>query len=132
MQSRIEKAAEKKQSGLNCAQAVACTYCDLVGMDEQTISAITKPFGAGIGATLEGTCGAITGACTIIGLLNKGESRNKSMPDSRQLMKNFKERNGTVTCRELKGIGTGIVRRECVDCVRDAAEFLENILSDSD
>ena len=29
MESRVEKAAERKMCGYNCAQAVACTYCDL-------------------------------------------------------------------------------------------------------
>lgn len=28
-------------------------------------------------------------------------------------------------CKELKGITDGVVKRECVDCVRDAAAFLE-------
>lgn len=131
MESRIEEAVGKKKLGLNCAQAVACTYCDLVGIDEQTMQAITQPFGVGIGATLEGTCGAVTGACMIIGLLNKDSGRRKSMTDAKQLLKNFQERNSTVTCKELKGIGTGAILRECNDCVRDAAEFLEKILEDT-
>ena len=28
-------------------------------------------------------------------------------------------------CKELKGINDGIVKRECIDCVRDAAALLE-------
>ena len=37
MDSRVQEAVLKKQSGYNCAQAVACTYCDLVGMDEENM-----------------------------------------------------------------------------------------------
>lgn len=34
MESGIEKAKEKHRSGYNCSQAIACAYCDLVGMEE--------------------------------------------------------------------------------------------------
>ena len=43
-------------------------------------------------------------------------------------MEHFKERNSTVTCKELKGIDTGKVLRSCPDCVRDAAEFVEQLI----
>ena len=36
MESRVEQAAERKMCGYNCAQAVACTYCDLAGIDEES------------------------------------------------------------------------------------------------
>ncbi len=29
MESRIKEAEKRKMCGYNCAQAVACTYCDL-------------------------------------------------------------------------------------------------------
>ena len=34
MISRKEETITRHKIGSNCAQAVACTYCDLVGMDE--------------------------------------------------------------------------------------------------
>lgn len=128
MESRIEKAAEKKKQGMNCAQAVACTYCDCVGIEEPVMAALTQSFGAGIGATLEGTCGAISGACVIVGLHNKDADRAKAMKDAKSIVTKFKERNSTITCKALKGVGTGKVLRDCTDCVRDAAEFLEETL----
>ena len=114
---------------MNCAQAVACTYCDLAGMDESTMEALTQSLGAGIGGTMEGTCGAITGACTVIGMADKENGRAKAMQDARYVMNCFKERNQTVVCKELKGTETGNVLRSCDDCVRDAAEFLEAALN---
>ncbi|MBR6863348.1 MAG: hypothetical protein IKM75_00665 [Bacteroidales bacterium] len=37
METRKYQAAEKKRcNSHNCAQAVVCTYCDLVGLPEQT------------------------------------------------------------------------------------------------
>ena len=53
MESRVEKAAERKMCGYNCAQAVACTYCDLAGIDEETARNLTQGFAVGIGGSME-------------------------------------------------------------------------------
>ena len=120
MDSRKQMAVEKKHCGLNCAQAVLCAYADIAGIDEETAIRLAAPFGAGMG-NMEGTCGAITGAGLVLGLVSKGPS-TKQM---RQIMNKFRERNGATQCKLLKGVGTGKVLRECSDCVADAAEFLE-------
>jgi len=120
METRKQIAVEKKHCGLNCAQAVLCTYADIAGIDEETAIRLAAPFGAGMG-NMEGTCGAITGAGLVLGLTSKGPS-TKQM---RQIMNKFQERNGATQCKLLKGVGTGKVLRECSDCVADAAEFLE-------
>ena len=65
MESRVEQAAERKMCGYNCAQAVACTYCDLAGIDEETVRNLTQGFAAGIGGSMEATCGAVIGAVNI-------------------------------------------------------------------
>ena len=67
MESRVEQAAERKMCGYNCAQAVACTYCDLAGIDEETVRNLTQGFAAGIGGSMEATCGAVIGAVNILG-----------------------------------------------------------------
>ena len=55
MESRVEQAAERKMCGYNCAQAVACTYCDLAGIDEETARNLTQGFAVGIGGSMEAT-----------------------------------------------------------------------------
>ena len=35
--NKIELATKKHSEGYNCAQAVACAYCDNVGLDEETL-----------------------------------------------------------------------------------------------
>ena len=121
--NRIEEAKNRKASGrLNCAQSVACTYCDIAGTDEETMAAAAAAFGTGMG-NLEGTCGALVGAGIILGM--KTADRVKARAHMKNIMKRFKERNGSTTCRELKGVGTGRPLRACNDCVADAAEFLE-------
>ena len=77
---------------------------------------------------MEATCGAIIGADNILGLINKSPQR--TMQGSRKIINRFKGQNGTVICKELKGITDGVVKRECEDCVRDAAAFLEAELPD--
>ncbi len=133
MNSRVDQTIEKHDKGYNCAQAVACTYCDLVGADEGEVFKITEALGLGMGG-MECTCGAVSGACVVAGLKNstcnleKPNSKGSSYKLSRQIVEQFLKKNGTVVCKELKGVDTGKVVRSCPDCIRDAAEILEKVL----
>lgn len=127
MNNKVKSAVEKKQTGkYNCAQAVACSFCEYAQIGEQDIRHAALGLGAGMG-NMEGTCGALTGAGLIIGLVCK-EDKPRAMGMSRTLMNKFLERNGTTQCKQLKGVGTGKAIRFCDDCVADAAEFLDEIL----
>ena len=126
METRKHLAAEKKRcNSHNCAQAIVCTYCDLVGLHEQTALDIAGSFGTGMG-NMEGTCGALVGAGMVLGLATK--DRNVSRARMKEIMTKFQQRNGAIRCKELKGVGTGKVLRDCPDCVADASEFLEEYL----
>lgn len=128
METRKHIAAERKRCGShNCAQAILCTYADKAGIDEETARNIANSFGAGMG-NMEGTCGALVGAGTTLGMATK--DRAKSMKGMKQMMTKFQQRNGATQCKLLKGVGTKVVLRECPDCVADAAEFLEELLDD--
>lgn len=126
MESRVEQATERKMCGYNCAQAVMCTYCDLAGLDEETAKNLTQGFAVGIGGSMEATCGALIGAVNALGLIKKDPPR--TMQGARRMINRFKGQNTTVICKELKGITDGVVKRECIDCVRDAARLLESEL----
>ena len=127
--SKSDKAIEKKHNGYNCAQAVACSFCEEAHMDEETLFNLTQGFGAGFG-TMDGTCGAISGAAVVAGLVN--QNRMGTSKDVRSIMNQFKQQNGTVICKDLKGVETGKVIRSCDDCVRDAVKFLEDVLNQED
>ena len=132
MESRIALTAEKHAQGYNCAQAVACAFCDQVDLEEDQLFKVMEGFGAGMGG-MHGTCGAISGAVAIVGLMNsKGNSQVKSKVDtyqtSKKIVSGFEEKNGASICGELKGIQTKKVLRSCDGCIQDAAELLENIL----
>ena len=127
MESRKEQAAEKKRCGShNCTQAILCTYHDYTGLDEEIIKHVGNSFAAGMG-NMEGTCGAIVGAGIVYGLAARDKA--KSVRGMREIMEKFQERNGATQCKQLKGVGTGKVLRECPMCVADASEFLEELLS---
>ncbi len=133
MKTRIDETIKKHDKGYNCAQAVACTYSDLVGMDEETIFRLTEALGAGMG-NMEGTCGAVSGACILAGL--KNSTGNLELPNSkgntyklsREILNEFKEQNGSVVCKDLKGTETGKVLRPCEECIKDAARIVERVL----
>ena len=99
METRDEKSADRKICAFNSAQAVACTYCDLAGIDEETARNLTQGFAVGIGGSMEATCGAVIGAVNVLGLINKNPQ--KTMQGSRRIIQSFKEQNGTVICKEL-------------------------------
>lgn len=127
MKTRKLLAAEKKRLNThNCAQAVVCTYCDLVGLPEQTALDIAGAYGTGMG-NMEGTCGALVGAGMIVGLTTK--DRMASRARMKVMMEQFRQRNGATQCKLLKGVGTGKPLRECPDCVADACEFLEEFIN---
>ena len=126
METRKEKAAEKKRcNSHNCAQAVVCTYCDLVGLSEETALDICGAYGTGMG-NMEGTCGALVGAGMILSLATKDRILSRSR--MKHIMTEFQQRNGATQCKLLKGVGTGKPLRDCPDCVADASEFLEEFL----
>ena len=126
METRKHIAVEKLDSGThNCAQAIICTYANLIGIDEETGRNLGCAFGAGMG-NMEGTCGALTGASVVLGLATQDKA--KARKAMRQIMTQFQQRNGATQCKLLKGVGTGVVLRECSGCVADAAVFLEEQL----
>ncbi|MCI5700597.1 MAG: C-GCAxxG-C-C family protein [Lachnospiraceae bacterium] len=135
MKTRVEEAIARHDKGYNCAQAVACTYADLVGMDERTLFRATEALGFGMGC-MEGTCGAVSGACVLAGLKNstgcleKPNSKASSYKLSKEIMTRFKSMNSSVICKDLKGVETGRVLRSCPDCIRDAAKLAEEVLFD--
>lgn len=124
---RAEKAAELKLTGAcNCCQAVTKVFADTVNVDEATLQKMSAGFAAGMGC-MEATCGALVGANMILGLRTNGEG---SVRQSRELLANFREKCGAVTCKDLKGIGTGKVLCECDNCVRNAVKALGEILGE--
>ncbi len=141
--SKADKAAENFTNGLNCAQSVLSAYGPGLGLDKETCIRIAAPFGGGMGHVQE-VCGAVSGALMVIGLRHGEGTAERDRRDhvielAQRFINSFKERFGSVLCRDL--IACDISTREglrkarelgaftvCADYVRAAGELLDNNL----
>lgn len=107
LKDRIKKPTSFHDKGYNCAQCVACTYADVVDMDEKTLFRIAEGFGAGIGDK-QGICGALTGIIILCGLTTDGSGMEGNLTKEATydkvagIKKEFFRLNGSTTCHELK------------------------------
>ena len=123
--ARAEKAAELKHS-MNCAQAVLMAYQEELGKSKEELLALGDAFGLGMGG-MEATCGALTGAAIVLGLLNKSGQPSKMLMNG--ILHDFQKQAGATRCRDLKGVGTGKVLCACDDCVHLAVLRLDKALT---
>ena len=132
MSERVARAVENHKKGYNCAQAVACAYCDLMGVDEAEAFKMTEAFGFGMGTM--GTCGAVSAMAALTGMklsdgnLDKPATKKQCYKTMKEMTKKFEEKNKSVICAELKGINGGNVLRSCDGCIEDAAKIIEEVL----
>ncbi|MCQ4635678.1 C-GCAxxG-C-C family protein [Anaerovorax odorimutans] len=132
MSERVTKAVENHRKGYNCAQAVVCAYCDLMGVDEKEAFKMSEAFGFGMGTM--GTCGAVSAMAVLTGMklsdgnLDKPATKKQCYKAMKEMIKKFEEKNKSVICAELKGINGGNVLRSCDGCVEDAARIVEEVL----
>lgn len=132
MSERVEKALSNHKSGYNCAQAVACAYCDLFGVDEAEAFKMTEAFGFGMGTM--GTCGAVSAMAALVGMklsdgnLDKPSTKKLCYKTMKDMTNQFSEKNKSVICSELKGVNGGSVLRTCDGCIEDAAKIIEETL----
>ena len=115
MTERAKLAQDFHDQGYNCAQAVACAYCDLVGLDKETAYKMSEGFGFGMGC-ME-MCGALSGAFMLAGMKNSagadkpGTTKGQTYKVTKMLKEKFEQKNGAYLCRDLKGVADGNVRR---------------------
>lgn len=128
---RAQKALDLHHAGYNCCQAVACAYCDLLGVQEDAMFKAAEGFGAGMGG-MQGTCGAVSAAVLLAGFLRSGgpaqRTKQQTYALSRAITQGFCDKNGTLTCAALKGVDTGAPLRSCDGCIADACALVEEIL----
>lgn len=143
--NRADKAVELFNNGYSCSQAVFAAFCSDLGLDRKLGLKIACSFGGGMGH-LGQTCGAVTGAFMVLGLI-KGmtEAEDKHSKEITYAAVNnfaakFKKINGSINCTELVGYDLSndeqiiearkndVFRKNCAKYVRDAVEILEEII----
>lgn len=105
----------KNNKHYNCCQAVVCALADETDIDYDILKRISSGFAAGLG-NMEGTCGALIGAC-MIASLKKGD---ESIRYTREISERFNQKCGSITCKVLKGKVNKNIFLYCEDCVKNA------------
>ena len=142
--TRAEHAAELFANGYNCAQAVAIAFCDLTGFSKEQTAKMLAAFGGGFGRLRE-VCGAVSGMTFVYGCLYgyevpNPEAQMKVYETEQALAAQFKEKAGSIICREiLKNPPSDPVpsprteeyyaSRPCVRMVYTAANILETYIT---
>ncbi len=142
---KAEQAVSTFKQGYNCSQSVLSAFSLEHGLDPMLALKIASAFGGGMGRQGE-TCGAVTGAFMVIGLkygMTFSEDRKtieKTYEKANEFTTKFKERYGSVNCRDLLGCDIsntenlhqarkqGLFQTICPAFVKDAVEILEDIL----
>ena len=126
MGENAEKAVMAHQSGCNCSQAVAATFCEKYGIAREDVMRMAAAFGGGM--RRGEVCGAVTGALMVLGMKHgardSGDKARKAEADAKtaEFMKTFQERHGSYLCRELiKAAG----RKVCPEVIAGAADILD-------
>lgn len=141
----VDRAADFFNNGFSCSQSVFMAFAPEVGLEVGQAARIASPFGGGISRMGE-TCGAVTGALMALGAKlghqvgGDDVAKERMYELARMLFASFKERNGTLLCRELLGIDIGdpvqnarareegLFKTRCPGFVCDAAEIIEDII----
>jgi C_GCAxxG_C_C family probable redox protein len=132
------------EQGGNCAQSVLAAFGPECGLDETSCLRVAACFGAGIGR-LGFTCGAVTGACMVLGLRHGHEmaeglgGRDKVYGYVQEFTRRFRARFGHLDCAALTGcdmttpegrqsfVDRGLHQGLCSSLVAGAAEILEEM-----
>ena len=116
--SHIERAAELRGEGCNCAQAVLGAFCGDFGLDADTAKLLTAGFGNGLGDGY-GACGALLGGIMVLGLRH-GHNRARAKAEIMAFKEAFREKTGELACYKLRRGGT-----PCGELVALAVRLLE-------
>ncbi|MFT3984617.1 MAG: C-GCAxxG-C-C family protein [Lachnospiraceae bacterium] len=145
-QGHSELAMAYFKEGYNCSQSVFLAFRDAYDLDFETALKISSSFGAGMGRLRE-VCGAVSGmfmvAGAVYGYIDPKDHKKKTEHYERiqYLAKEFEDKNQSIVCRELLGLGPGkekpepalrtaqyYNKRPCVALVGMAAKIMEQYM----
>lgn len=133
------------QQGYACSQAVVAAFASQLGCSPEMALKAAAGFGGGLGRQAQ-TCGAVNGACIVIGLRYGSvdpadkDAKEFTYHTVREFCRQFRARHKTLQCRELLGCdistpeGLAVAREknlfttQCPRFVGEAAEILEQLV----
>ena len=99
-----ERAEELFRSGYGCAQAVLLAFEKESGLNKEQLIKLGSPFGGGMGR-MRLTCGAVTAAVMLSGLLCSNGNRAEDYERVQSIAAELTKINGSIICAELlKGV----------------------------
>jgi C_GCAxxG_C_C family probable redox protein len=135
-------------AGYVCSQSILLTYADQFAIDRETAARLAAPFGGGFARRAE-TCGAVTGACMILGLKHGHtaaedlDSKEKTYQAVQQFISQFQARHGSIKCSQLLEIDISdpdnlqfarekqLFTLRCPSFVSSAAEILDLLIAEN-
>ena len=130
--------------GIDCSQVVTGAFAEKMGMTEEQARKVSSCFGGGM--MCGETCGAVTGALMVIGMVyghsREGDQSQKEIMAAKtgEFKKLFGEKYSSCICRELLGhdiskpgemekvLDKGLMFDFCPRVVEDTIDILEKIL----
>mgnify|MGYP005756652431 FL=1 len=130
--------------GIDCSQVVTGAFAEKMGMTEEQARKVSSCFGGGM--MCGETCGAMTGALMVIGMVyghsREGDQSQKEIMAAKtgEFKKLFGEKYSSCICRELLGhdiskpgemekvLEKGLMFDFCPRVVEDTIDILEKIL----
>lgn len=106
MQNHADHARQLFLEGYNCAQAVACAFTDVTGLDVETSARMACSFGGGLGRLRE-VCGTVSGAAFVLGMAcgysdpRDSQAKTAHYHLIQRFAQLYREENGSIICREL-------------------------------
>ena len=104
-----DKARNNFKSGMNCAQSVFAVFAEELGMNLETALKVSQGFGGGM-CRMREVCGCVSAMIMASSLVTgSADPSDKNAKDEcyktgQKLSQKFREKNGSVVCRELLGL----------------------------
>jgi C_GCAxxG_C_C family probable redox protein len=144
-EQRIEVSMMNFESGFHCAQAVLEAYADDHGLDPLLARRMAAALAGG--STVGGECGAVAAGYLVLGMrhgltrptFGDVDQEKELFGRLRRFVEGFRERHGTLNCRELLGVDVftaegreeghrrGLFRTRCPGHIRDVVDLLETL-----
>lgn len=144
MSKRAEIANEFHLRGYSCAQAVACAFGDVIGLEEKQIAALLSGFGGGFRSGE--ICGVISGAITVLGarwphdIAEDMAAKEFAAEKAKEFQRRFLEKFPAVRCADIKELPCATeksptavqlgLEKACAVYITAAAEIVEEMLAE--
>ena len=144
MSERAKIANGYHERGYSCAQAVACAFSDVIGLDEKQIAALLSGFGGGFRSGE--ICGVVSGAITVLGakwphaVAEDMQAKELAAEKAKEFQRRFLEKFPAVRCADIKELPCAAqqsptavelgLEKTCAVYITAAAEIVEEMLAE--